>query len=324
MLTRKRFLEIAFFLISFFTVWAGAIHCFAQEKFPAKPISLIVGFAPGGTGDLPLRYLADLASKKLGQPMLVVNREGGGGTVALTEITNAKPDGYTIGFLSTGGVISAHMRKIPYDPVKDLEPIIQHAVTVYGLAVRSDSPFQTLPDLITYARANPKKVTYSTAGAGTPQHLVMIQLGEVAKVKWTHIPMGGGVPAVTQLLGGHVTCASQAPEWKPYVNSGRLRLLALYTEKRMPEYPDVPTLIDLGYNITAFNLYSVVGPKGIPQERVQMLHDAFFQGMQDPGYPELLKKIDMQYGHRNPQDLKKFIKEIYDASGEILKNLEKK
>lgn len=323
-MSMKRFLMIGFLLVSFLSVWVVAIPCIAQEKFPTKTITLLVGFGPGGTGDLPLRYLAESASKSLKQPVVVVNREGGGGTVALGELKNSKPDGYTIAFMSTGGVLSAHMRKLPYHPVKDFDPIIQHAISMYGLAVQADSPFKTVKDLIEYARANPGKVTYSTAGAGTPQHVVMIQLGEVEKVEWTHIPLGSGVAAVTQLLGGHVTACSQATEWKPYVDSGRLRLLAMFTDKRIDEYPDVPTLIDLGYNIVAFNLYCVVGPEGIPKDRVQTLHDAFYQGMQEPGYKDVLKKLNMRFIHRNPQDLKKFIEELYEKSGEILKKSEKK
>lgn len=320
----KKFLMIGFLLTIVLPLGVSTSPCIAQEKFPARSITLLVGYAPGGTGDLPLRCLAEFASKTLGQPVVVVNKEGGGGTVAVGEVAKSKPDGYTISFLSTGGVIGAHLWKLPYHPIQDLEPIIQHASSPYGLVVKSDSPFKTLKDLIDYAKANPGKVTYSHAGAGTPQHLVMIRLGEAAHVEWTDVPMGGGVPAVTALLGGHVTCAAQATEWKPYVISGQLRLIASFMEKRIEGFPDSPTLIEQGYNIVAPSLYSVVGPKGIPKERVQVLHDAFFKGMEQPKFKEVLKNLNMTFIHRNPPELGKYIQELYESSGKIIQDIKKK
>ncbi len=319
----KRALIIGFLLMSFFLVLIAAVPGMAEEKFPSKPITLVVGYGPGGAGDMPLRYLAQSASKRLGQPMVIINKEGGGGTVALGELKHAKPDGYTIAFMSTAGVMSAHMRKLTYDPLKDMEPIIRHAAGDYGLVVQADSPYKTLKDLINYARSNPGSVTYTTAGAGTPQHLVMIQLADVEKIKWTHIPQGSAVAAITSLLGGHATCCAQGTEWTPYVQSGRLRLLAIFSAKRVPAHPDAPTLKDLGYNIVAFNLYCVVGPRGIPKDRVQILHDALYQSMQEPEYSEVLKKYNMWVSHENPEQLRKSIEELYVKSGEIIKKMDK-
>jgi tripartite-type tricarboxylate transporter receptor subunit TctC len=181
-----------------------------------------------------------------------------------------------------------------------------------------------MKDWVAYAAANPGKASYSTVGTGSPQHLVMIQLADIEKLKLVHVPMGGGVPAITQLLGGHVTAASQTTEWKPYVESGRLRLLALYTEKRVPEFPNVPTLVELGWNIVAPSVYSIVGPAGLPEDRVQKLHDAFRAAMQEPGYGDLLKKLDMQRDYANPEGLKKLIDSIYESSGKALRDIEKK
>lgn len=296
----------------------------AQEPFPSKPITLIVGYAPGGTSDLSMRYLAEAASKRLGQPVVVVNKEGGGGVVGLAELKNAKPDGYTIGFLATGPIISAHMRKLPFDATKDFTPIIQTSGAIYGLVVQAESEFKTMKDWIDFAIANPGKATYSTTGAGSPQHLVMIQLGDQLKAKFVHVPMGGGVPAITQLLGGHVTAASQTTEWKPYVQSGRLRLLAVYSDKRLALFPEVPTLLDLGYGIVAPTVYSIVGPAGMPPDRVKKLHDALHASVQEPGYQDLLKKLDMTPDYKGPDDLKKLILSIHESSGKALAGVEKK
>jgi tripartite-type tricarboxylate transporter receptor subunit TctC len=271
-----------------------------------------------------MRYLAEAASKRLGQPMVVVNKEGGGGVVALTELRNSKADGYKIGFLATGPIISAHLRKLPFDATKDFSPIIQASSAIYGMAVRAESEFKTMKDWIDFAAANPGKATYSTAGAGSPQHLVMIQLADMLKLKLVHVPMGGGVPAITQMLGGHVTAASQTTEWKPYVESGRVRLLALYTEKRLPEFPNVPTLVELGWNIVAPSVYSIVGPADMPRDRVQKLHDALRGAMQEPGYAQLLKKLDLQPDYADPEGLKKLIVSIHESSGRALRDVEKK
>ena len=322
----KKYLMIGSLLVIFLFFWTITQPCIAQEKFPSKPITLLIGYPPGGAGDLPLRYLSESISKRLGQPVVCINKVGGGGTVALGEVKTAKPDGYTIGYLPGGPIIGGHMRKLPFDVVKDFDAIIQHCSYMHGLIVKDDSPFKTLKDLIDYARANPGKVTYGTPGAGTPQHLTMIQLGQLAKVKWTHIPQQGGVPAVTAVMGGHVTCSQVATEFKPYVESGRVRLLVVSTEKRMEEYPDVPTFTELGYKIMGGELaiHSIVGPKGIPKDRVQILHDSFYQGMQEPGFMDVLKKLSLQLTHRNPQELQKLIEELYERSGEILKKIEEK
>lgn len=153
-------------------------------------------------------------------------------------LKNEKPDGYTIGILPSGAVLSQHMRKVPYDSAKDFTPIMQYAVYLYGLVVKSDSPWKTFKDFIDYCKANPGKIRYSTAGPGTPQHLVMERLALKEKIKWTHVPFEGGPQAITALLGGHVEASSQTTEWKKHVEAGTLRLLAVYGEKRMVDFPD--------------------------------------------------------------------------------------
>lgn len=315
----KKFSMNGFLLVILFAVWAvPGPFCIAEEKFPAKPITMIIGMGAGGMADVAQRYLASFSSKILAQPMVVINRTGGGGAVALGELKNAKPDGHTIGVMSTGGVISALMRKVPYHPVQDFEAITQTVSIDYGLVVKDDSPFKTLKDLIAYAKANPYKVTYSTSGAGTPQHLVMMLLGEEAKVEWIHVPMSSGVTAITALLGGHVTCCAQTTTWKPYVEAGRLRALASFMEERIDFCPDVPTLVELGYKIVAPEFMGIVGPKGIPKDRVQILDDFFRKGTETSGFQEVLNKFGAKTFYRNPEVLKKNIKELYEKVGKII------
>ena len=293
----------------------------AQEKYPTKPINFIIGYPAGGTTDVCARPLVAAASKILGQPVIVVNKPGGASAVAVATLKNEKPDGYTIGILPSGAVLSQHMRKVPYDSAKDFTPIVQYAVYLYGLVVKPDSPWKTFKEFIDYAKANPGKIRYSTAGPGTPQHLVMERLARKEKIKWTHIPFEGGPPAIANLLGGHVEASSQTTEWKKNVEAGTLRLLAVYGEKRMIDFPNVPTLLELGYNIIAPSLICVVGPKGLSPQIVEILHGAFKKAMEDPDFIKMGRQLDQPVIYRGPQELGKHLVEMNEEVGSLIESL---
>ena len=320
----ERSFKISFSLVIFLAVWTLASPCVAAEKFPAKAITVLAGTTPGATVDVSFRALMEPTSKILGQPILLVNKPGGGGSVMLNGLYITKPDCYTLGVLASGYISNAHLFKVPYHPVEDFDPILQYTVPQFGLVVRPDSPFKTLKDLITYAKANPKKIKYSTSGVGYPNHLVMMQLEEEANVKWTHVPFEGGQESMVALLGGHVDCSSQTSALKPFVMAGRARLLATYGEKRNPSFPDVPTLIEQGYNVVALSYYFIIGPKGLPKDRVKILHDAFYEGLQKPEVKKTFEQVDMAVSYRNSEDSKKAMMEIYQRSGKILQKIGKK
>jgi tripartite-type tricarboxylate transporter receptor subunit TctC len=311
----KKFWMIGFLLAGFYAGWAMISPVAAQEKFPSKPINLTVGFEAGGVGDSICRYLANFATKKLGQPMVVFNNPGGSGVVASTALKNLPADGYNIGWYSSSAVINVNMmRKPPYNPVKDFEPILQVGANTAGLVVQAESPYKTLDDLIAYARANPGKMTYSSSGPGTPQHLTMIQLGEAAKANWVHIPSKGGLAACTMLLGGHVTAVSTGGEWTPFVDAGRLRLLAIYLSKRSDKYPNVPTLSELGYKIGMPSFLGIAGPRGIPKDRVKILYETLYEGMQTPGFKDLAMRLSTQVSPNGPEVYGNLIEEVYETS----------
>ena len=293
----------------------------AQEKYPAKPINFLIGFPAGGTTDVCARPLVAAASKILGQPVVVVNKPGGASAVAVATLKMEKPDGYTIGIMGSGALLSQHMRKVPYDTAKDFTPVMQYAVYLYGLVVRPDSPWNTFKEFIGYAKANPGKIRYSTAGPGSPQHLVMERLALKEKIKWTHIPFEGGSPAVSALLGGHVEACSQTTEWKKQVEAGRLRLLAVYGEKRMIDFPDVPTLVELGYEIVAPSLICIAGPKGLPPQVVETLHGAFKKAMEDPDFIRVSRQLDQPTIYRGPQELTKHVVKMNEEVGALIGSL---
>ena len=294
---------------------------FAQEQYPSKPINFIIGYPAGGSTDVCARPLVSAASKILGQPIVVVNKPGGASAVAVATLKTEKPDGYTIGILPSGAVLSQHMRKVPYDSAVDFTPITQYAVYLYGLVVQTESPWKTFKEFIDYAKANPGKIRYSTAGPGTPQHLVMERLALKEKIKWTHIPFEGGPPAIAALMGGHVEASSQTTEWKKQVEAGRLRLLAVYGEKRMRDFPNVPTLLELGYDIVAPSLICVVGPKGLSPQIVETLHASFKKAMEDPDFIKVSHQLDQPALYRGPQELAKHLVEMNEEMGALIRSL---
>jgi len=293
----------------------------AQEKYPNKAINFVIGYPGGGTTDVCARPLVTAASKILGQPIVVLNKPGGASAVAMASLKNDKPDGYTNGILPSGAIFSQHMRKVPYDSAKDFTPIMQYAVYLYGLVVKADSPWKTFKEFIDYAKANPGKIRYSTAGAGTPQHLVMERLALKENIKWTHIPFQGGGPAIANLLGGHVEASSQTTEWKKHVEAGTLRLLAVYGESRMTDFPNAPTLLELGTDITAASLICIVGPKGLSPQVVETLHSTIKKAMEDPDFIRVSRQMDQPPVYRGPEDLGRHIVKMNNEVGDLIRKL---
>ena len=294
----------------------------AQDKYPVKPINLLVGFAPGGSSDIVSRALAPAAGAALGQPVVVANRPGGGSVVMVSSLKNAEPDGYTLGNIFTGPIAAQYMRDdVPYVIRKDFTPIMGFAESQYGLVVKSESPFKTLKDIVIYARNNPGKITYGTAGLGGPQHLVMERIAEKEKIVWKNVPFSGAMPAITALLGGHVEASSNSSEWKKFVEAGKLRLLAVYGEKRNPDFPDVPTLIELGYNITAPTVCGLIGPKGMNPKTVEKIHDGFKKAMDEKEYSEIVARAGMIVKYRNTADFTSFLMDLDAQMGKIISAL---
>ena len=291
------------------------------QQYPAKPINLVIGWGAGGSTDVTLRALADAAAKALGQPIVVKNKPGGGSAVALALLKNEKPDGYTLGNLSSAGIVGQHLRKVPYDSTQDFTPIIRYGDYIHGITVKADAPWKSIKELIAYAKANPGKLKYSSPGTGSSHHLVVEALGIQEGIKWTHIPYKGGHEATTALLGGHVDFQTCASEWKPYVDSGALRLLVTTGDKRYEKYSNVPTLVDQGYKIWAITLVGVIGPKGIPAPIVEKLHGAFKQAMENAEFKKAMSNFDMPIIYRDGQGLLKDTKEISDMWGPIIKQL---
>lgn len=292
------------------------------KDFPSKPITLIMPWPAGSGVDLWHRAMADAAGKLLGQPVVVDNRVGGSGTSGPAAMAAAaKPDGYTIAQIPVTLFRLPHMQKTPYDPMKDFTWILHTSGYTFGVVVRADSPFKTFKDVIEFARANPGKFTYATPGAGTSLHIGMEQIAQKAGVKFTHVPFKGGPEGWAALEGGHVMADADATGWAPLVDAGKFRLLCIWTEKRNPRWPDVPTLTELGFGLILDSPFGLAGPKGMDPAVVKKLHDAFKAALDDPKVVELMAKYDYPKRYMNTADYAKFARQQYDEQRAVVDQL---
>ena len=277
----------------------------AAADFPSKPITFILPWGAGTLLDLWHRTLCEAAGKVLGQPVIVDNKAGGSGTAApATMAATAKPDGYTIAHIPITVFRFPAMQKMTYDPLKDFTYIIHTSGFLFGTYVRSDSEFKTFKDMIEFARANPGKLTYGTAGAGTSLHIGMEQIALREGIKWTHVPFTQGLDP--NLLGGHIMAAANSATWWPHTDAGAMRVLVVWTEQRNPRLPDVPTLKELGLPFVFDSPFGIAGPKGIDPAVAKKLHDAFKLALEDPKAKDLQKKYDFPDRYMDSEAYTKF------------------
>jgi tripartite-type tricarboxylate transporter receptor subunit TctC len=289
------------------------------QDYPTKPINLVVTFPPGGVLDATTRMLAAKAEKILGQPVVVANVGGGGGSVALGSFAKEKPDGYhLVSCVTTGLIRIPQMRPVPYK-LEDFVPVLHFAQPQTAIFVKSDAPWKTLKELVEYARQNPGKVNYTTSGVGSPMHMIMEFIGRQEKIQWTHVPYPGGGPALSAVLGGHVTAMSDSDGF-PSAKEGSLRILASHGEKRLKGFPNVPTVRELGYDIFNEATFLIMAPKGTPEPIIKKLDAAFHKAMEDPELPAFLDNIEMQVSYRNSQETKKYLEELYGRIGKMIKD----
>ena len=299
-----------------------ATPLWGQQAYPAKPVNLLIGYAPGGVVDISERSLASKAEKNLGQPILVSNNGGGGSSVAFEITARKAPDGYNIvGGASTGLVRIPQFREVPYK-MDDFIPIMHFATPILTPVVtKSTSPWKTFKELIQYAKTNPGKLTYSTTGVGSPMHMAMEYIAKQEGITWTHVPFPGAMPAFTALLGGHVTFQVGAGESVPFIKDGTVRLLANLSERRVKSWPDTPTLIELGYDFFNESVFMFAAPKGTPRPIVDKLDDAFHKAMADPEFISVLARVEFEPSYRNSADTRKYLEDAYSRIGRMIHEL---
>lgn len=306
-------------------VFLGLIFSFSSamaQDYPTRPITLIVQFSAGTTTDIIARRLAEDVSKILGQPVVCINKTGGGGSVGVAEVLRSKPDGYTIGCVNMPALaIIPHMQNLPYDPLKDIAHICVIQPYEYGIYVKGDAPWNSLKDMVDYARNNPGKVIYGSPGSGTTNHIIMVRIGQEHNLNWKHVPYRGDGEIIPAMLGGHVHAASGSPvAVVPQVKGGKLKLLVVTSKDRWAYLPEVPTLLESGYKFYQSSYLSLGARAGIPEAIRKKLEDTFRKVIQDPGInEEFQKKLFAKLGYMSSAEYAKYIKEEFAYYKDFLK-----
>jgi tripartite-type tricarboxylate transporter receptor subunit TctC len=304
-------------------VTLAAPRAFAAA-YPEKPITFICPWPAGGTADMTMRALCSAAAKHLGQPVVVENKAGASGMLGLKVMANARPDGYTIGQIPISIARFSQLGTVQLDPLKDLTFIARTSGQTFGIAVRADSPFKTLKDFVAAAKAAPGKITYGSAGVGGATHVGMEEFALAAGIQLNHIPYKGGAPALQDTLGGQIDALADSSSWAPHVKAGKMRLLATWGEKRTQEFPDVPTLKDLGYDVVVDAPNGVGAPKGLEPAVEQKLREAFKVAAASSEFAAACAKIDAPVMYLDGPDYAKYVGAVYRKETQLIERLKLK
>ncbi len=292
------------------------------QDFPARPVTLVVPWPAGGPTDVAVRAVAESAQKHLGQPIVIENKGGGGGTVGIAVMAaSAKPDGYTIGQVAVTVFRLPFMQKTSWTH-EDFTYIIHLTGYVFGVYSSAAAPFTNWKELVEYAKANPGKVTYGTPGAGTSLHLGVEQIAEKAGIKLTHVPFKGTAEVVAAVAGGHVMIgAGSIGAARPLVEAGKARYINVWTAEPRKSFPGVPTLVELGYGLVVESPWGIAGPKGMDPKVVARLHDAFKKAIEDPVVLEALDRYEMKPNYKSTADYVAAVKEQVKIEQALIERL---
>jgi tripartite-type tricarboxylate transporter receptor subunit TctC len=296
------------------------------KDYPAKPVTLIVPYKAGGGTDIGARIFTKYAEKILGKPIIIKNIDGGGGEVGVSQMSRAKPDGYTIGGFNSANVILTLMRKASYHPVNDIAPVCLAVSDPRLFAVRADDQrFKDANDFKNYAKQHPNKLTIGTSGAGTSGHLSILALNKAAGVEARPVHFGGAGESKAAFLGGHIDSIAQTyGEVLQMLKEKKARVIAVATEKRMKELPGVPTFKEIGVNLVISSNRGYAAPKGTPPEIISKLAAAFRQASEDPDYLKEMENMGLPVEFLGPAEFGKLIKHEYELYGPLVKELTKK
>ncbi|MFM9942930.1 MAG: Bug family tripartite tricarboxylate transporter substrate binding protein [Hyphomicrobiaceae bacterium] len=268
-------------------------HALAQA-YPNRPIALVSTFAAGSPQDLVLRAMAEHVAAAFKQPVVVDNKPGAAGGVAMGATVTQKPDGYALNVSNSAGLANLPlMQKLAFDPAKDFDYLMQMASFPIGIAIKAESPFKSWADLVAHAKANPGKITYGTPGAGSMANLGMQRLQALSGISLTHVPHKGVMEIIPAVLGDHVALMVTGTEWKPHVDSGQMRLLMMWTDKRLASFANVPTSRESGYPFELDVSFGLVAPKGLDPAVAARIHSAFKSALESPAVLALMEKYNM-------------------------------
>lgn len=305
-------------ILALFAAFAAPV--WGQGWTPTQPITILVGFAPGGSADQIARQLSYAAKGIIPVPVLVVNKVGAAGAIAAQATAEAKPDGYTL-FVGGGSETTSvgNHKALPYDPRKSFLPIIKVSRAPSILAVRADSRFADMQAFLAEARQAPEKLSYGSTGEGGIFHSTGLVLEKHTGIKLLHVPYKGAADSMNALLGGQVDGAFGAyEEMKPMIDAGRVRPLALFSRTRLPALPNVPTMTELGVPVALDNMKGLMAPAGLPQPVYRYLHDSFRKAMQTDAWKEYVAKSGLTQDYADGPAFQKEVIEAYDLIGKAI------
>ena len=305
------------------TLGAVALGAEAQSgaHFPSRPVKLVIAFPAGGPTDITMRQLAENASHALGQPVIIENKPGAGGTLPAQQLQGAPADGYTLAQIPLGVFRLPYTTKISWDPVKDISYVINVTGYAFGIVVPADSPFKTWADFVAYAKANPGKITYGSTGTLTSPHLTTELIAQKLGIQLTHVPYKGSAELMVAAVSGQVMAAADSTGFATQVEAGKLRVLNTWGEQRLSKFPDAPTLKELGLDIVQNSPFGIGAPRGTPPEVVKALHDAFKKAMEDPAYVAALNRYDMLPNYMSSAQYTRFAQETFNREKALIEKL---
>ena len=299
-----------------------AVPCFASaQSYPAKPVRIIVPFPPGGTTDLIARIVQPRFQEFMGQTVLIENRSGAGGSVGAAEVARAPADGYTLLMVFDTHAVNHHIFKMAPDPFKQLEHICLMVRSPSALVgVTSFAP-NNLREVVAYAKANPEKVTYSTPGSGSSNHLAALLLEQVAGIKMTHVAYKGGGPMIQALLSQQVHISFfSLPLMVPHIKAGKMKGLAVGSRARVPQLPDVQTLSETFPGFEQYSWFGILGPAGLPKDVAAKVHRETVRTLQAPDVNGKLTEQGFEIVASSPEEFVKFVQGESDKLGRLIRD----
>lgn len=297
--------------------------CFA-ETYPSKPIKLFVQYGAGGSTDIVSRKLASIAEKELGVPIVVENKPGATGTLAIRELMKLKPDGYTLSMIDTSATSrTPHIVKVPYDAQKDFTYICKVVLYACGIIVPVEKPWNSLEEIVAHAKKNPGEVVYAVPGALEAGYLAMAYVGMKENLKWKRVPYKGGSEAMAAVLGGHADFfagGSMGSNIK-LIQAGKVRAVSIFSPKRFELLPEVPTLHEAGYDFAIRSGLGISAPAGLDPAKQQLLEKVFLKASQDPSFIELVNTMAMPFDRKSGKEFKRDAAIEYDELGQLLSDM---
>ena len=302
----KKMWRVLFVLVFMMTTTVVGT-CFAQDKFPTKPVTLIISWSPGGGQDLTSRALQPELQKALGQSVVIVNKPGGGGSIGFNYVADAKPDGYTVLQASPSINVLKYTLKAGVN-YKRYETVLFGAYTPAAVLVRTDAPWKNLKEFLDYAKANPGKLRVGNSGHGGCWHIASLAIENAAGVKVTHVPYRGTSPSIPAILGGHIDAiVAGFGDTMHLVKGGKLKYLGVAAPEKSKFAPNLQTCKDLGMDVEMISYYSWMVPKGTPADRVKVLSDAFNKAVSSKAYKDYCEKQGVTIDIKDSKEFAAFL-----------------